>query len=133
MPKFATGPARKRAPEKPTSDKRRHHTRKKRSIMYCSKCGREIAEGAACPECGTPAAKTTVVPANVSEKVWLTSVLLCFFLGSLGIHSFYAGKTGIGIAQLLTMGGCGVWTLIDFIMLLCGSYKDSEGKAIVNK
>ena len=80
-----------------------------------------------------PAAKTTVVPANVSEKDWLTSVLLCFFLGSLGIHSFYAGKTGIGIAQLLTMGGCGVWTLIDFIMLLCGSYKDSEGKAIVNK
>ncbi len=65
-----------------------------------------------------------------SEKSWLTTVLLCFFLGGLGIHSFYAGKTVNGIIQLLTCGGCGVWTLIDFIMLLTKKYTDGEGKII---
>lgn len=65
-----------------------------------------------------------------SDKDWLTSVLLCFFLGSLGIHSFYAGKTVNGVIQLLTGGGCGVWTLIDFIMLLTKKYTDGDGKII---
>jgi len=53
--------------------------------------------------------------------------LLCFFLGGLGIHRFYLGYTGLGIAQLLTCGGCGIWALVDFIMILTGSVKDSEG------
>ena len=70
---------------------------------------------------------------NKSRKDWLTTLLLCFFLGTLGIHSFYAGKTVIGIIQLVTLGGCGIWTLVDFIMLLCGSYKDGEGKTISNR
>lgn len=65
-----------------------------------------------------------------SDKDWLTAVLLCFFLGSLGIHSFYAGKTVNGVIQLLTGGGCGVWTLIDFIMLLTKKYTDGDGKII---
>lgn len=42
----------------------------------------------------------------------------------LGIHSFYAGKTVIGVIQLITLGGCGIWALIDFIMIVCGNYKD---------
>lgn len=102
--------------------------------MFCSKCGKEIADNAlVCPACGFSAQQQAVVPADVSDKDWLTSVLLCFFLGGLGIHSFYAGKTVIGVLQLLTMGGCGIWALIDFIMILCGSYNDGEGKRIVNK
>ena len=51
----------------------------------------------------------------------------------LGIHSFYAGKTVIGVIQLITLGGCGIWALIDFIMIVCGNYKDAEGRPIVNK
>lgn len=65
-----------------------------------------------------------------SEKSWLTTVLLCFFLGGLGIHSFYAGKTAYGVIQLLTCGGCGIWTLIDFIMILLKKYTDGDGKVI---
>ena len=49
------------------------------------------------------------------------------------VRRFYAGKTVIGIIQLVTLGGCGIWTLVDFIMLLCGSYKDGEGKTISNR
>ena len=68
--------------------------------------------------------------AESSEKKKLTAFLLCTFLGPLGIHRFYVGKTGSGIAQLLTLGGLGFWSLVDWIMILCGSFKDSEGKAL---
>jgi TM2 domain-containing membrane protein YozV len=66
-------------------------------------------------------------------KDWLVTLLLCLFLGCFGIHRFYSGSTGIGVAQLLTFGGCGIWALIDFIMILCDSYKDGEEKALVRK
>jgi TM2 domain-containing membrane protein YozV len=48
----------------------------------------------------------------------------------LGIHRFYVGKAGSGIAQILTLGGLGIWVLVDWIMLLCGSFKDKEGKVL---
>ena len=66
----------------------------------------------------------------VSEKSWMVVVLLSFFLGSLGVDRFYVGKTGSGIAKLLTCGGLGVWALIDFIMVLMGKYTDAEGKVV---
>ncbi|MFB2922097.1 TM2 domain-containing protein [Aerosakkonema sp. BLCC-F2] len=46
-------------------------------------------------------------------KSRVTALLLCFFLGGLGIHRFYVGYVTIGIVQLLTFGGCGIWALID--------------------
>lgn len=48
------------------------------------------------------------------------AVLLCFFLGAIGVHRFYLGDTLIGVIQLLTLGGLGIWSLIDFIRLLTG-------------
>ena len=68
--------------------------------------------------------------AETSQKKRLISTLLCFFLGSFGVHRFYVGKTGTGILMLLTLGGMGIWTLIDFIIILCGSFKDNEGNTI---
>lgn len=78
----------------------------------------------------TKESTTQMVPEGVSEKNGVTAVLLCFFLGGLGIHNFYLGRTGIGIAQIFTLGGCGIWALVDFIVLLTSSYKDSEGKVV---
>ncbi len=71
--------------------------------------------------------------AQAVPKDWMTTLLLCIFLGWLGIHRFYTGHTVIGIIQLLTAGGCGIWVLIDFIMILTDSYRDSNGLPLVRR
>ncbi|ERJ12630.1 TM2 domain-containing protein [Haloplasma contractile] len=68
---------------------------------------------------------------TVSEKNRLVALLLCFFLGGLGVHRFYAGKVGTGILWLLTLGIFGIGVLIDFILIAVGSFTDSEGNKIL--
>ena len=67
------------------------------------------------------------------QKDWLTTLLLCLFVGSLGIHRFYTGHTLIGVIQLLTLGGCGIWTLVDLVMIVTDSYKDANGQPLLKK
>ena len=67
-----------------------------------------------------------------STKSRLTTLLLCIFVGSLGIHRFYVGKTGTGILWLLTLGLCGIGTLVDLIMIIIGSFTDSDGNPVTN-
>ena len=64
-------------------------------------------------------------------KSKITAILLCFFLGGLGIHRFYLGYILIGVIQLLTFGGFLIWAIIDLIRLIIGSLKDSEGNDLV--
>jgi len=65
-----------------------------------------------------------------SEKDFVPTILLCFFLGTLGVHRFYVGKIGTGFLMLITLGGFGIWTFVDFIMIVVGSFKDKEGRPI---
>jgi len=69
---------------------------------------------------------------EVSPKSRLATTLFAFFLGYFGVHRFYLGKIGTGIAMLLTGGGLGIWALIDFVLAVAGIMKDKEGKVIKN-
>ncbi len=66
----------------------------------------------------------------MSDKRIVPAAILCFFFGVLGIHRFYVGKMGTGIIQLITGGGLGIWALIDFIMIIVGSFTDKGGNRI---
>lgn len=72
---------------------------------------------------------TATAPA-VNQKSWVAALLLCFFLGGLGVHRFYVGKIGTGILQLVTFGGFGLWVLIDLIMIIVGKFSDKRGAAL---
>lgn len=65
-----------------------------------------------------------------SKKDWTTALLLSIFLGGLGIHRFYEGKTGTGVLWLLTGGLFGIGALVDLIIIACGNFTDSEGKIV---
>lgn len=67
---------------------------------------------------------------GISPKSRMVAALLCFFLGYFGIHRFYTGKIGTGILYLFTGGLCGIGALVDFIMILLGSFRDSYGMPI---
>jgi hypothetical protein len=67
------------------------------------------------------------IPGLFSQKEWLTTILLSFFVGWLGIDRFYLGYTGLGILKLITFGGFGIWYIIDLILIVTGNLKDSQG------
>ncbi len=74
-----------------------------------------------------PAAASTE---DVSDKGFVPALLLCFFLGGIGIHRFYVGKIGTGILMILTLGGLGIWTIIDFVMIAVGNFRDKQGRLL---
>jgi TM2 domain-containing membrane protein YozV len=105
--------------------------------MYCTTCGKTMPEGTRfCVDCGTSIgnpgrAQSAAVPkADVSPKSRLVVTLLAYFVGVLGVHRFYLGKIGTGIAMIFTFGGLGIWAFVDFIIAVCGMMKDKEGKVI---
>lgn len=101
--------------------------------MFCSNCGAEINDKAViCVKCGCPieGRRIDIKNENAGDKDWTTTLLLAIFLGTIGIHRFYTGHTAIGLIQLFTLGGCGIWTIIDIIYILTDKYTDAEGKAL---
>ncbi len=102
-------------------------------MVFCRGCGKEIHETApSCPHCGAPQQVAGASTGPRSEKDYIIAILLCFFLGTFGVHRFYVGKVGTGLLMLVTLGGFGIWTLIDFIFIVLGSFTDSEGRKIKN-
>ena len=93
------------------------------AMIYCRDCGAKHSDKAdKCPKCGR------VTNPDMTHSA-LVYALLALFLGTLGVHKFYAGKTGTGVAMLI-MGTIGwlliipgiivvIWAFIDFIIGLC--------------
>ena len=67
---------------------------------------------------------------TTSTTDWLTLILLTFFVGVLGVHRFYVGKIGTGFLMLLTLGGLGVWFLVDLILVVTGQFTNKDGEKI---
>lgn len=105
-----------------------------RPTKYCHACASVIdAEAVVCPHCGVPQPGGSLVGTlydGGSEKRILVAALLCFFFGWLGVHRFYAGKIGTGLLQLVTLGGFGIWWIIDLIVLATGTFRDGDGRRI---
>jgi hypothetical protein len=79
---------------------------------------------------GGPLASGGNLNENVSDKDFVTTVLLSFFVGILGVDRFYLGYTGLGVAKLLTFGGLGIWATIDFILIVLGKVPDAQGRPL---
>ncbi|MBU3144548.1 TM2 domain-containing protein [Clostridium sp. CF012] len=98
--------------------------------MFCHNCGSQNDDGSNfCKTCGINLLiqqnKTEV--RTISDKNWLVALLLCVFLGGIGIHRFYVGKIGTGILMILTFGGFGIWVLVDLITIATNSFTDING------
>jgi TM2 domain len=81
--------------------------------------------------------QTTVVQSNVTElsspaaaadgKSQVIALILAIAVGGIGIHRFYLGYTWQGVVQLLTLGGCGIWAIIDLIRIITGDLQPKGG------
>lgn len=117
-------------------------------MKYCTKCGAKIPDDARfCSACGTKfnsdnfrdndnfsddLKRFASTEGETSSKSRAGAAILCFFLGGLGAHQFYVGNTTKGVFMLIFCfsGIPFIISIAHFIMILCGTFTDSEGKEL---
>lgn len=91
---------------------------------YCSSCGQEVTPSAEiCTQCGM-----RFIPGG--DKDLIIAALLSWFLGIFGVDRFYLGYVGLGILKLVTLGGCGIWMLIDVFLIVLKKLPDAQGRPL---
>tara|TARA_B100001250_G_C19629148_1_gene712966 strand:+ start:498 stop:719 length:222 start_codon:yes stop_codon:yes gene_type:complete len=68
-----------------------------------------------------------------SDTDWTTLLIVSLLLGVLGVDRFMTGHIGLGVLKLITFGGCGIWSLIDLIMIATGKFRDADGRLVANQ
>jgi len=91
---------------------------------YCQSCGQETVPGAEiCVKCGVRLGRG-------GEKDWMVALILSILLGTFGVDRFYLGYVGLGIVKLVTFGGCGIWWLVDVILIAMNKLPDAQGNPL---